>query len=132
VKLWVTLSLFVLIVLCGLLLWSSSDFDQTSEYRFPFTQQSNDNLRVIQRLPMTFAHADHTKQQCVACHHNYQDDTGQGLCLDCHRTDHDIAFKMKDQFHDLCMGCHIDKRTRGEDGGPLRHCNACHTADLLP
>ena len=27
-------------------------------------------------LPMTFAHADHPTENCIDCHHNYNDDTG--------------------------------------------------------
>jgi len=83
-------------------------------------------------LPMTFAHIDHTEQQCVACHHNYQDDTGQGLCLECHRTDETVNFLIEEQFHDLCMGCHTGKNHKNEETGPMRHCAACHTQDHLP
>ena len=38
-------------------------------------------------LPLTFAHLDHREVNCITCHHNFSDDTGQGLCIDCHRTD---------------------------------------------
>ena len=36
-------------------------------------------------LPLTFAHADHRSVNCIDCHHNFADTTGQGLCLACHR-----------------------------------------------
>ena len=129
---WLVISLGVLLLLCSLLLWSSNSFDQTSKYSFPLKKIEQDSLQLDAMLPMTFAHADHAKQQCVACHHNFQDDTGQGLCLDCHRKDHKIAFKMKDHFHDLCMTCHVDKQNNGEVSGPLRECEACHTEDHRP
>jgi len=130
-KLWLATLFCVLVVFSALLMWSSHSFDQDTAYQFPFYAGDN-TAQVILPLPMTFAHADHAKQQCVACHHNYQDETGQGLCLDCHRNDQEIAFKMRDQFHGLCMGCHMDKRTENERSGPLRHCAACHTKDLAP
>ena len=38
-------------------------------------------------LPLTFAHLDHREVNCITCHHNFTDDTGQGLCIDCHSTD---------------------------------------------
>ena len=83
-------------------------------------------------LPMKFAHIDHVEEKCVECHHHYQDDTGQGLCLDCHRKDPEVAHLMEQQFHDLCRGCHEEKRLDGEDGGPPRICGDCHQEDFLP
>ena len=116
--------LLLISVLCLVLLWSSDNFNQKYQYALIEHDLAN--------LPMTFAHAAHAKQQCVACHHNYQDNTGQGLCLDCHKTEAKISFKMRDQFHGLCMGCHLEKRAAGEPGGPLRSCKDCHTVDQLP
>ena len=83
-------------------------------------------------LPMTFAHRSHAEQQCVKCHHNYIDDSGQGLCLICHQTDPKVSHLMRDQFHDLCMGCHLKMGKQGEPAGPLRNCVACHARDDLP
>jgi hypothetical protein len=83
-------------------------------------------------LPMTFAHMDHAKEKCVDCHHNYQDDTGHGLCLDCHRRDPEVNHLMEEQFHDLCRGCHAEKQLQGDDSGPLRSCTDCHQEDFLP
>ena len=116
--------LLLLTMICLLLLWSSYDFDQTQSHS-PFNHSPTN-------LPMTFAHADHAQQQCVKCHHNYQDDTGQGLCLECHKFDPKIAYLMREQFHGLCMGCHMEKNAEGEDAGPLRSCRACHTVDQSP
>jgi len=83
-------------------------------------------------LPLTFAHLDHRQVNCVACHHNFTDDTGQGLCFDCHKTDPGINAHIETQFHDLCRDCHVDQQRLGEDGGPVRQCSDCHTADEAP
>lgn len=37
-------------------------------------------------LPMSFAHADHPTENCIDCHHNYNDNTGGGPCMNCHTT----------------------------------------------
>lgn len=84
------------------------------------------------RLPVYFAHADHVDQSCVSCHHNYTDDSGQGLCFDCHVTDPNVAPLIETQFHDLCRGCHADEQAAGEAHGPTRDCIACHQFEDLP
>ncbi len=83
-------------------------------------------------LPLTFAHLDHQAVNCIACHHNFVDDTGQGLCFDCHKTDPAVNALMEEQFHSLCRDCHVEKQRLGEDGGPTRRCIDCHTADEAP
>ena len=83
-------------------------------------------------LPMTFAHADHSEQNCLLCHHNFKDDTGSGTCIICHQTDPSVNLLIKEQFHGLCMGCHTEKNSEGEPAGPLRVCDDCHTQDDLP
>lgn len=83
-------------------------------------------------LPVSFAHVDHTGENCLYCHHNYVDDTGQGLCFECHRTDEEVAHLFEEQFHDMCRGCHEDKQAEGSDHGPTRECIACHVEDHLP
>jgi hypothetical protein len=83
-------------------------------------------------LAVSFAHIDHTDQQCVACHHNFVDDTGGGLCFDCHKTDNEVADLIEEQFHDLCRGCHEKEQLLGDDHGPTRECIACHSKDDLP
>jgi len=93
------------------------------------TEDYREGMRYSHNLPMTFAHQDHAEQQCVECHHNYIDDTGQGLCMICHQTDPRVSHLMRDQFHDLCMGCHQENREKGEKAGPLRRCVACHVGD---
>jgi len=83
-------------------------------------------------LPVTFAHVDHTTVNCVLCHHNYIDHTGSGLCFDCHKTDPTVNALIETQFHELCWGCHVERQAQGEDAGPTRQCDACHTADDAP
>ncbi len=83
-------------------------------------------------LAVYFAHADHMDQSCIACHHNYVDDTGSGMCFDCHKTDQEVAALIETQFHDLCRGCHIDEQAAGHEHGPTRHCVACHIPDTQP
>lgn len=89
-------------------------------------------LSVDEILPMTFAHINHAGENCLDCHHNYNDTTGSGLCMSCHVTDQDIRPLLETQFHDLCLGCHEDKQLAGEDGGPTRVCVDCHLDDELP
>lgn len=95
-------------------------------------QQNSFDDRFEPRIPMTFAHQDHSAQKCIDCHHNYVDQTGQGLCLNCHLRDQDVSFKLEQQFHDLCRGCHEEKQLAGQEHGPIRSCVACHTEDHQP
>jgi len=106
----------------GALLFIASDFYQSTQHRDIITPD----------LPLKFAHIDHAEEKCAECHHNYQDNTGHGLCLDCHFRDPELSFLMEQQFHDLCRGCHEEKHLQGEDSGPLRICGDCHQEDFLP
>ena len=83
-------------------------------------------------LPLTFAHADHDDVSCLDCHHNFVDDTGSGLCIDCHKQDAELGPLIEEQFHNLCRDCHVAKTLEGEDSGPVRQCKACHTPDTAP
>ena len=83
-------------------------------------------------LAVNFAHADHIPQNCLSCHHNYIDDTGTGMCFECHLTEPDISSLLETQFHDLCRGCHVDNQLEGEKHGPTRQCIACHVKDEKP
>ena len=83
-------------------------------------------------LPMTFSHADHGGENCLVCHHNFQDDTGGGACIQCHQTDPSVNLIIREQFHDLCMNCHTERNSQGEPAGPLRVCDDCHTVDTQP
>jgi len=83
-------------------------------------------------LPVNFAHLDHQEVNCITCHHNFVDASGDGLCLDCHKRDPDIAPQMETMFHDLCRGCHVDRQRQHLDAGPRRACLSCHQGDQLP
>jgi hypothetical protein len=83
-------------------------------------------------LAVSFAHDDHREQNCIACHHNFADATGDGMCFDCHKTDPAIAGDVEEMFHDLCRGCHVDERHAGSESGPVRQCFDCHEGDDLP
>lgn len=83
-------------------------------------------------LPMSFAHADHVRENCLLCHHNYVDDTGGDLCMNCHLTNQDVMPLLEYQFHGLCRGCHTEKAAAGTEGGPPRQCMGCHLGDDLP
>ena len=84
------------------------------------------------QLPMTFAHADHRAQNCIRCHHDFADKSGQGLCLACHLRDAKIRPLLETQFHGLCRGCHVEQRRLGNDAGPTRRCFDCHHEDDQP
>jgi len=90
------------------------------------------HARADARLPMTFAHADHRAQNCIRCHHEFTDRSGQGLCLDCHLRDAKIRPLLETQFHALCRGCHVEQRRLGNTAGPTRRCYDCHHEDDQP
>lgn len=83
-------------------------------------------------LPMTFAHVDHATERCVDCHHNYVDETGSGLCMNCHVTEPELWPVFEEQFHALCRDCHEKKQVQREESGPTRSCIGCHLDDRLP
>ena len=83
-------------------------------------------------LPLTFAHLDHREVNCITCHHNFTDDTGQGLCIDCHKTSPEVRLQIEPMFHTLCRDCHVEKQAAGKDAGPVRRCIDCHTSDEAP
>ncbi len=83
-------------------------------------------------LPVSFAHADHREENCIDCHHNFNDQTGDGLCLDCHERSQAVAHLLEDQFHGLCRTCHAQRQAEGLPHGPTRRCLACHVADAEP
>lgn len=83
-------------------------------------------------LPMSFSHDDHRRENCVACHHNYADDTGGDSCMRCHVNDKWVSAVLEAQFHQLCMGCHVERELAGKNHGPTRHCSGCHLQDDRP
>ena len=92
----------------------------------------NAQIDAAPMLPVNFAHLDHQQVNCIECHHNFVDTTGDGLCFDCHKRDPDIAAEMETMFHDLCRDCHVERQHDDLDGGPPRACFACHEGDELP
>lgn len=84
-------------------------------------------------LPLTFAHADHRTETCIACHHELVDGTPPGPpCLQCHDTDSEVAHELEAQFHTLCRGCHVERSVAGLAAGPARSCRGCHVQDEDP
>lgn len=77
-------------------------------------------------LPVSFAHEDHRDVQCIDCHHNFVDGSGGGTCYACHKHDETVAHEIEAMFHELCEGCHVEKRLAGEKSGPMRECSGCH------
>ncbi len=113
--------LFFLFASIALLVYLSSDHHRATA-----------DIHHQPRLAMTFDHQTHGKQQCIACHHNFVDKSGQGLCLECHVATKGLRLEFEEQFHNLCRGCHEEKQAEGEKHGPIRQCLACHTEDTLP
>lgn len=83
-------------------------------------------------LPMTFGHADHRDVACTQCHHNFIDDSGAGICIDCHKNTPELAPVIEAQFHTLCRDCHAQRSLDREASGPLRACEGCHLPDHMP
>jgi len=83
-------------------------------------------------LPVNFAHADHRDENCIACHHNFADRTGDGLCLNCHERSASVGHLLEEHFHDLCRSCHVQRRADGLAHGPLRECQGCHVQTNSP
>ncbi len=83
-------------------------------------------------LPMTFAHLDHVTENCLVCHHNYNDDTGGDPCMYCHVINVEVAPLLEQQFHTLCRDCHEERQLEGATGGPTRRCLSCHLTDEQP
>jgi hypothetical protein len=125
--------MFLMLVIClmagilALALWSS---EPAQTY---LAQRESADFRDMPRLPMTFAHRDHGSQQCATCHHNYIDNTGHDLCLNCHLITPELTARVEQHFHSLCMGCHQQEQLQGaEKYGPVRACSGCHLEDDLP
>lgn len=83
-----------------------------------------------QRPVVKFTHETHMETiECVACHHQYGDETGSEeeyseiKCGFCH-TDKS-SLDSQTAFHRQCMGCHIKARKAKEATGP-EMCGGCH------
>jgi len=78
-------------------------------------------------LPLSFPHEKHTAVNCLACHHNYVDKSGPGVCIGCHRSSRgDIKVSIEPRFHTFCFDCHRDAGRPFKDHGPVTGCEACH------
>jgi predicted CXXCH cytochrome family protein len=84
------------------------------------------------QLPVAFAHADHRTINCIECHHDFADRSGNGGCLECHKQRAELDALIETQFHDLCRGCHVAERARGQPAGPARACLDCHFQENDP
>ena len=90
--------------------------------------------------PLTFDHAKHVdeyKEQCVDCHHDYQD--GKNVwkegdpvkkCDECHDPNgrsKDTPMGLRYAFHDNCNDCHEKAIKEGKKDAPKKtRCTACH------
>ena len=130
-NIWLKIGLLIIAASSVYYLLSSSEVRTLIEKSNGQSKQAT--LAAREPLAMTFAHQDHSTQQCVSCHHNYQDNSGNGLCLECHLTNPALEFALREQFHDLCIGCHINEALDEEGiSGPVRSCTACHLRDERP
>ena len=74
-----------------------------------------------------FPHEKHRTVNCIACHHNFVDNTGAGSCFDCHRSArHDLPQAAEATFHKFCRDCHRNLATEHSKHGPVRECSGCH------
>jgi hypothetical protein len=77
-------------------------------------------------LPVEFPHEKHRAVDCVLCHHNFVDHTGEGDCYACHRNSPTIKLEIEARFHDFCLGCHRDPPRGLKHHGPVTGCDTCH------
>ncbi|MFZ5571091.1 MAG: cytochrome c3 family protein [Thermodesulfobacteriota bacterium] len=95
-----------------------------------------------QRPPVNFLEEYHDahmeSQECLACHHKYEDgenvldesdleeDNPDIRCASCHNasSDNDPTDPME-AYHRQCMGCHDELSAKGEETGPSL-CGECH------
>ena len=78
-------------------------------------------------LVLGFPHDKHRAVNCIACHHNFTDGSGQGSCIACHRSGGAaIQVGVEARFHDFCLGCHRDPPAYLTGHGPVTGCDSCH------
>lgn len=84
-------------------------------------------LRRGERLVLDFPHDKHRAVNCIDCHHDYVDRSGQGSCISCHRrASAAIRVGAEARFHDFCLGCHRDSPVSLTRQGPVTGCDTCH------
>ena len=80
-----------------------------------------------ERLVLDFPHDKHRAVNCIRCHHNFTDRSGDDSCISCHRSGRaDIRVGVEAGFHDFCLGCHRDPPAYLTGQGPVTGCNTCH------
>jgi len=66
-------------------------------------------LRRSEPLALGFPHDKHRPVNCIQCHHNFADRSGEDSCISCHRSGRAaIRTGAEARFHDFCLGCHRD------------------------
>lgn len=89
--------------------------------REPFVRRSDP-------LVLGFPHDKHRAVNCVACHHNFADQSGAASCISCHRNGRaDLLVGVEARFHDFCLSCHRDPPPYLTGHGPVTGCSTCHT-----
>jgi hypothetical protein len=84
-------------------------------------------LRRSEPLALGFPHDKHRPVNCIQCHHNFADRSGEDSCISCHRSGR-VAIRTgaEARFHDFCLGCHRDPPAYLTGHGPVTGCNTCH------
>ncbi|MBS0366770.1 MAG: cytochrome c3 family protein [Proteobacteria bacterium] len=78
------------------------------------------------RIAVTFPHDKHRGVNCVTCHHNFTDKTGNESCYACHRHP-ELTSGIEATFHRFCRDCHASLAAQQvELHGPVRRCALCH------
>jgi predicted CXXCH cytochrome family protein len=84
-------------------------------------------LRRSEPLVVVFPHDQHRSVNCIQCHHNFTDRSGEDSCISCHRSRRAaIRVSAEARFHDFCLGCHRDPPVYLSGHGPVTGCNTCH------
>lgn len=79
------------------------------------------------RLPLDFPHDKHRALNCIQCHHDYVDRSGEESCVSCHRSGRTaVRVGAEARFHDFCLGCHRDPPAYLTSHGPVTGCDTCH------
>ena len=84
-------------------------------------------LRRNEPLVLGFPHEKHRAVNCITCHHNFVDRSGEDSCISCHRSGRAaIRVGAEARFHDFCLGCHRDPPAYLTGHGPATGCDTCH------
>ncbi len=129
----------VLLVVAGLFLLvtalSGPVFAQEDTYLFEYS----DVFGKLTRAPVPFDHETHAEvldegDGCGACHHVYDEDSGELVyeegeetsCTDCHGAKKEGSSPgLRQAFHGNCTGCHRTLLKAHKPAGPVT-CGECH------